>query len=105
MIAAALGRDNQPDAWAAALDCYRMADADMQALGRDYSDDELDHYAGALTTAMFALLATPAPHWGALVDKLDMLAANEDLANAQTLATVASDARRLAGPDGKRGAQ
>ena len=84
-------------AWAAAMACYRMADADLEALGRDYSDDELRHYGLARAAARDALLDQPAPNWSAFIAKLELLAENADLADDSAMLAILRDARRLAG--------
>ena len=84
-----------PRGWDAALTLYRLSMADLDALGNEYEDAELDHYGGAASHAVQEVLHMHAPDWAAFVTKLEILAENDDLAGQRVLSIMLDDARRL----------
>ena len=89
-------------AWKNALAVLAMAQQDLDALGADYDDAELDLLGPAHTSAMLMMATTPAPDWPAYVRKLEMLIADEIIEVCgpkfePALAALVADARRLGG--------
>jgi hypothetical protein len=89
-------------AWEKALATCAMAQQDLDELGFDYADAELDLLGSAHSSAMLAMGTTPAPDWTAYVRKLEMLIADEIIMPCgqyfqPALDGLLADARRLGG--------
>jgi hypothetical protein len=89
-------------AWENALATLAMAQQDIDDLGGDYEDAELDLLGPAHTSAMLNMAATPAPDWAAYVRKFEMLVADEIIEACgpyfqPALDALLADARRLGG--------
>ncbi|HVI05894.1 MAG TPA: hypothetical protein VM711_07365 [Sphingomicrobium sp.] len=94
-----MNAETQPD-FARAVAAYEMAQSDLEGLGEDYSNDELDLYGNANWTAREALLLAPASDFPALISKMEVFASEDCfmLNHAEELfAALIADVRRLGG--------
>jgi hypothetical protein len=89
-------------AWEDALAACDLTQRDLDDLGFDYADVEIDLLGTAHTSAMLAMAATPAPDSAAFVRKFELLVAAEMIeacgpAFEPALVALLADARRLGG--------
>jgi len=93
---------NSALAWKSALATLAMAKDDLDELGYDYDDAELDLLGPAHTSAMLMMATTPAPDWLGFLRKLELLIADEVIEACgpyfqPALDGLLADARRLCG--------
>lgn len=88
--------DAENEAWDHALALHRLSMADLDALGDDFEDLELDHYGKVYHDTLMRLVNTPSPDWRAFVTKLEAARFDGDQMANGMLDTLIADARRLA---------
>lgn len=63
--------------WTQAVAEYELANTDLEALGDDYEDKELNFYCEAASFALEQVMMAKAPDKAAIMKKLDLMASNE----------------------------
>lgn len=88
--------------WNEVLAAFNIAAADLEHLGLEYADAELDFFGNVHSKALLAMAVAPVPDMAALVKKLEILIGGDFIEACgpyfrPALDAVLGDVRRLGG--------